>query len=264
MAKKDNAEAKAEDAKKDNPIFYQNPVFLDQKKHEKKSLNDKLGFSFAKEQVAVPVNAVEFPFLSRHYPVVFVGADTTTPAAFMGMRPNENLFISKEGEWAERTYVPAYVRRYPFIMSEDKENDKLILCVDETDKTIKEAKENKFFDGEEMTDLTKNALEFCKSYHQASLQTVEYGKKLRELDILSPFQHQILLNMGFNALFTIDERKFNALPDDKILELRKMGALPIIYAQLFSMNNWQTLFDKVAALNAAENKDSDDKSKKKK
>ena len=67
--------------------------------------------------------------------------------------------------------------------------------------------------------------------------------------------------MGFNALFTVDERKFNALSDEQHLELKKMGALPIIYAQLFSMNNWQNLFDKVAAENAENNANADKKDK---
>ena len=191
MAKKDNSAE--EKSQQDNPIFYKNPVFLDQEKHKGKSLNPDLGFSFASGQIAVPVNAVEFPFLTRHYPVVFVGEENTTPAVFMGLRPNENLFV-EDGKWQERTYIPAYVRRYPFIMSEDKQNDKLILCVDENDDTIVKKKDNEFFDGSEMTDLTKNALEFCKSYHQASMQTTEFAKKLKEFDLLTPFRHQILNN----------------------------------------------------------------------
>lgn len=228
-----------------NPIFYENPVFLDKTIHGEMSLNPKLNFSFAKDQIALPANAVEFSFLMKNYPIIFIGGEKITPAIFLGLRPNENLFVDKKGAWKEQTYVPAYARRYPFIMSEDKENDRLILCVDDSKETLVKNDKKPLFEKEEMSETTKQALEFCKSYHQASLDTARFCEKLKELDILSPFSHNVLQRLGFNQLLTIDEKKLNALPDDKFIELRKTGTLALVYAQLFSMNNWQTLFETI-------------------
>ncbi len=234
---------KSDDKQPSNPIFYQNPVFLDKSIHGEMSVDPKLNFGFAKEQIALPVNAIEFTFLMKHYPIIFIGEEKTTPAVFLGLQPNQNLFVNKKGEWEEKVYVPAYARRYPFIMSEDKENDRLILCVDDNKDVLVKNNKKPLFDGEEMSETTKEALEFCKSYHQASLQTNSFCEKLKELDLLSPFNHALLRNLGFNQLYTIDEKKMNELSDEKFLELKKTGTLALVYAQLFSMNNWQTLFD---------------------
>ena len=109
-------------------LFYRNPVLLNAGQHAASGLREIRDFSFAREANAIPVNLVEFPLVARHYPIAFVGGDNPYPAAIVGLKEG-NLFIDGEGAWKPGCYVPAYVRRYPFIFADDKDRGLLSLCV---------------------------------------------------------------------------------------------------------------------------------------
>lgn len=226
------------------PIFYSNPVLLDQQSHQDLSLNSDLKFTFAKNMAAVPVNVVELPLLMKDYPVLFIGENPTTLAVIMGLSPDQNLFISHKGDWEEGKYIPAYVRRYPFILSENEQEQNYSLCVDHNDQTIQQSNDNPFFNKDKPSEMTLNAMEFCKSYHQACNQTANFCALVEELNLLSPFNHHLLDDLGLENTRVIDEEKINKLSDQNFLALRKKQAVPFLYAQLFSMNNWQKLYEK--------------------
>jgi hypothetical protein len=50
----------------------------------------------------------------------------------------------------------------------------------------------------------------------------------------------------FAQYFGVDEQRLNALTDEQFLELRRVGALPFLYAQLMSLTNWRTLMQRRA------------------
>ena len=58
---------------------------------------------------------------------MFSGTDVS-PAAVLGVRGPENLFVAPDGTWTAK-YVPAFLRRYPFVFSQAEE--RLILCIDD-------------------------------------------------------------------------------------------------------------------------------------
>ena len=88
-------------------------------------------------------------------------------------------------------------------------------------------------------------MEFCKSYHAAAQQTVEFCKSLVENDLLIDRQADINTASGkrisFSGFRIIDEKKLNEISDDVFLGWRKKGWLPFIYAHLFSGSQWQRL-----------------------
>ncbi len=228
------------------PLFYKNPVPLDAQRHSDLSLKQDFGLNFTKEINAVPINLIEMPQICHFYPIAFSPDENATPVAILGLRDNENLFLNKKGEWASGTYIPAYIRRYPFIFSETPESDQLTLCVDYDDMTVEKDGDAPFFDDKgEPTSLSKNALEFCKSYHAAARQTVEFSKALHDNDLLITRQAEIQIPNGrkinFSGFRIIDEAKLAELDDKKFLEFRKKGWLPFLYAHLFSGMQWQTL-----------------------
>jgi hypothetical protein len=53
--------------------------------------------------------------------------------------------------------------------------------------------------------------------------------------------------LGLSGFRVIDEGKFNALPDETILDWRRKGWLPLIYCHLISTSNWANLVDRAAA-----------------
>jgi len=249
MAKKDT-ETKASknggEAPANMPLFYENPEPLDAQRHANKALKKNFGFSFTEGVNAVPVNLIEMPQICHFYPIAFSPDGNATPVAILGLRDSENLFLHADGSWEENIYIPAYIRRYPFIFSELPDQDQLTLCVDMRDDVIDENKDQRFFsEGGEPSELAKNALEFCKSYHAAAQQTLEFSKALAASDLLVDREAQINVvgnrRINFSGFKIIDEQKLAKLSDKDFLEWRSKGWLPFLYAHLFSGSQWQRL-----------------------
>ncbi|MGB1076742.1 MAG: SapC family protein [Bdellovibrionales bacterium] len=228
------------------PLFYKQPAPLDAKKHAKLALKENFGLGFTKGINAVPVNLIEFPQICHFYPIAFSPDSNATPVAILGLRDNENLFLTSKNEWVEETYIPAYIRRYPFIFSEIPDSDQLTLCVDTNDEIVDEKGKQKFFDDEgKPTALSQNALEFCKSYHAAAQQTVEFSQALDQSGLLVERAAEITVagdkKINFSGFRIIDEKKFAELDEKTFLEWRAKGWLPFVYAHLFSGSQWQRL-----------------------
>lgn len=252
MAKKDNDKAsKSKSAAQQNgsaggmPLFYKNPMPLDAKAHTKLGLKKNFGFNFTRGVNAVPVNLIEMPQICHFYPIAFSPDGAATPVAILGLRDSENLFLHDDGGW-EEAYIPAYIRRYPFIFSEMPGGDQLTLCVDNVPEIIDQGGEQAFFDKDgKPADLAKNALEFCKSYHAAAQQTVEFSEALAKSGLLVDREAQINVagnrRINFSGFKIIDEQKLAKLDDKTFMEWRKKGWLPFVYAHLFSGAQWQRL-----------------------
>lgn len=249
MSKKQAAEAKTDNAGQaasNMPLFYQNPLPLDAKKHAKLGLKENFGLGFTKEVNAVPINMIEMPQICHFYPIAFSPDDNATPVALIGLRDNENLFLDNKSEWIDNAYIPAYIRRYPFIFSEMPDSDQLTLCVDMNDDFVNEKASQKFFEKEdEPSQLAQNALEFCKSYHAAAQQTLEFSKAMAASGLLVDRHAEINIGDGkrinFSGFRIVDEQKLAEMDDKAFLEWRSKGWLPFLYAHLFSGAQWQRL-----------------------
>jgi hypothetical protein len=232
------------------PLFYKKPVALDKKIHADMALAKDLTFDFAAHVNAVPVTMIELPNIMQFYPVAFSSSAPATPLAILGLRDQENLFVTPKGDWAANTYIPAYIRRYPFIFAKSDDGDRLTLCIDDTAGIMKKGKDNTLFDASgEPTELTKNALEFCRSYQIAAEQTLEFSNALEASGILIDRHAEIRMNDGRTMTLTgfrqIDEKKYYELPQATIKEWHDKRWTRFVYAHLFSIGNWQRLFQMV-------------------
>lgn len=229
------------------PLFYKQPEPLDAKKHSPLSLKRNFGFDFTKTANAVPVNLIEMDQIANSYPIAFSPDGNATPVAILGLRDNENLFVDSRGQWSKNTYIPAYIRRYPFIFSEMPTKDQLTLCVDMDESVVEKGSDRPFFEKDgSPSQLSKDALEFCKSYHAAAQQTLDFSKALVEKDLLGDSRGvRVELSgnrvVNFSGFRIIDKKKLDALDDKTFLEFRKRGWIPYIYAHLFSGANWHLL-----------------------
>lgn len=236
------------------PLFYSEPRPLDSQAHKTLALKDDIDFTFTNKVNAVPVNLIEMPQVCHAYPIAFSPDANATPVAILGLRDGENLFVDGEGKWAEGAYIPAYIRRYPFIFSEMPDSDQLTLCLDYVEgTTVVEGGEKRFFDDEgNATELASNALEFCKSYHGAAQATLEFSKELVAKDLLIERQAQINVGadtrINFSGFKIVDEKKLAELDDATFLQWRKKGWLPFLYAHLFSGAQWQNLSSRLAKI----------------
>ncbi|MFN3699980.1 MAG: SapC family protein [Alphaproteobacteria bacterium] len=241
-----NGAPSAQNPKSALPLFYKNPMPLDAKAHNELGLKKNFGFGYTRGINAVPINLIEMPQICHNYPIAFSPDGNATPVAILGLRESENLFLHEDNTWERDVYIPAYVRRYPFIFSEMPQGEQLTLCIDMDEAIIEKGGEQRFFGADgKPTDLANNALEFCKSYHAAAQQTIRFSKALAKSGLLVDREAQINISdnkrINFSGFMIIDEKKLAELSDAVFLELRNEGFLPFIYAHLFSGAQWQRL-----------------------
>ena len=225
-------------------LFYQKPVLLDRATHRgaKIKLRDA-NFEFSRQTNSVPVAALEFARAATEYPIVFAGpsTDRLMPVVVLGLRNNENLFVDVTGKWANG-YIPAFIRRYPFVLAERNNGQDFSVCID-TAFPGWEAPDGDplFADTGAESPLLKNVLAFLGQYQGNIQHTQAFTGKLNELNLLvgreiraRDTKHQPLALRGFYA---VDEAKLNALSNEQITELYRCGLLGLIHAHLISLGN---------------------------
>jgi hypothetical protein len=233
-----------------NVLFYSQPEPLSPELHGKlgvKRLDD--AFSFAREGHAIPLTVGEFALASVTGPIIFVG-DEKLPIAVMGLNSGENMFLKADGTFEAGVYVPAYIRRYPFVYANDTSAQQMVLCIDRKAKFIVEGGDMPFFENGQPSEYTKNCMEFCNNFEIERQRTVSFVQLLKDLDL---FESKTANFTPQNAdgttgepqkiadYFGISEDKLNKLPTEKFIEIRDNGALAQIYAHLLSLVGWDRL-----------------------
>lgn len=229
-------------------LFYQKVTPLNKESHRSLHLqpydND---YSFARSTPVVPLAATEFFSACRHYPVLFSGEDSSLiPVAVMGYSERQNIFINDANQWQKNTYIPAFIRRYPFILANSNDQSQLTLCFDDSWKGFNEETGQRLFteDGEQ-SDYLQQVLNFVEGVHQEMQRTRPFVERLQELELLEKRDLQVSRADGTQFLLrdflVIDEKRFMKLDDPTVLEFHKKGWLPWVYAHLLSLSNLQTL-----------------------
>lgn len=248
MAKTTASAAKPTDTQNNSlPLFFKRPTVIDADHHAQAGLVTQENMGFAANTNSIFLNCVEFAEAAKHYPIVFSGSDLPMPAALTGLETS-NYFVGKNDAWEKDTYIPAYVRRYPFVLMEIPEQEKFVLCVDEEAPQFR-AKGGKdtlpLFTEGKASEMALNALNFCRSFQQQYDITREFCTALKEADLLSPTRSDATLPNGreihLAGFQIIDEGKLGKLSDAQILEFHKKGWLPLIYFVLMSASNWRSL-----------------------
>jgi hypothetical protein len=185
---------------------------------------------------------------ARHYPIAFVQGTDAYPAAIVGLKEG-NLFVDAKGDWKSGCYIPAYVRRYPFIFADDQQRGLLSLCVDED--VLKDKDGRPLFDDDKPSAFTDQALAFCKDYHAAGLATQAFAKAVVEQDLLTERQVTARLKSGgafvLTGVKTIDEDKLAKLSGEVLADWNAKGWLKPLFSMVQSSANWGDLVELLAA-----------------
>jgi hypothetical protein len=243
--------------------LYAKPEPLNFDQHKKLGLKQvDLPFAFVAQQHFVPLLVGEFAAAALSYPIIFAGPDSM-PLAVMGINVGENLFFEADGSVRPDAYLPAYVRRYPFTVASDEALGRMIVCIDVGSKLIGENAEFPLFkpDGSP-TDYTQRCIDFCQQFDVERKRTEEFVKLMRDHQLIeSRVQTHTPTNpdgtpgtpVQIAEYGAVNEQKLIDLPDDKYLELKKTGAIGLIYAHLISLGGWERLVALQIARNNARN-----------
>ena len=224
------------------PLFYKDLVPLSSSMHANYRIRTAENASFLGQAHAVPITVDEFVTAQRFYPIVFSVGESPTPLALMGLNEGVNVFVDDDGNLRNQTYVPAYVRRYPFLLAKLKPDaEELSLCFDPTSGLVGEFEDgNPIFDGDKPSDNLNAILKFCEEFEIAAQRTNAFVKELQEAELLidgevtiqPSDQDQPFVYRGFQM---VSDEKLRDLHGDKLRKLNQNGALPLVMAHLFSL-----------------------------
>jgi hypothetical protein len=237
------------------PMFYKRPLALQAQAHSEVSLKRAPSYRFARETNAVPLTTQELFYAQRDYPIVFTNEPVAMPMAVVGLQDKANLYIEPDGSWRRGAYVPAYVRRYPFLFAEQPDSQDLTLCIDEGSDLIEPTNANPFFKDGKATEVTQKAMEFCLIYQREHEATREFSRALAQVELLITRDATVKLpggeSIAVRGFKLIDEPKFNMIPADTFLDWRSRGWITLIYAHFLSLGAWDRLVQIMAERRAA-------------
>jgi hypothetical protein len=233
-------------------LFYERPVPLNRTEHKDLRLKGVPNVKFAMNAHSVPLTGAEFGVAARDLLIVFAGNDIADagPVALLGLRQNENLYVDVDGKWAANTYVPAFVRRYPFVLAEKpagQEGEDFTVFLDEQYEGFNADEGERLFkeDGTD-TELLTNAVGFLGEFQQNVARTKWFMQQLVKHDLLEPRNVRLQKDakdgqegkaINLNGLFVVNEEKLRALDEKVTHELLREGVLGWVYAHLLSLAN---------------------------
>ncbi|HEY0115858.1 MAG TPA: SapC family protein [Allosphingosinicella sp.] len=224
------------------PLFYNSLVPLQSGPHnDYRSRNtDKAPF-FATTH-AVPLTIDEFIFAQRHVPIVFSSGDNPVPLGLFGLNEGVNVFAEADGTLKENVYVPAYVRRYPFMLARlSTDAQELSLCFDPESGLVGQYEDGRpLFDGDKPSEVTSSILKFCEEFELSAQRSTAFVNELKEMDLLMEGEVAIQIENSeqpyiYRGFQMINEEKMRELRGDTLRKINQNGILPLIMAHLFSL-----------------------------
>lgn len=231
------------------PLFYRNLQPLSSSLHAGyRTRTSETAPHFARAH-AIPLTVDEFVHAQRHMPIVFSTGENPVPLGLMGLNEGVNVFVDDEGRAHHPFYVPAYVRRYPYVLARLRPDaQELSLCFDPDSGLVGDFDDGTplFQDGKPSDNLNA-ILKFCEDFEVAGQRTQAFMKEIEELDLLIDGEVSIqpgdaaqpFVYRGFRML---DEQKFRDLHGDQLRKINQNGILPLVVAHLFSLSLIRDIF----------------------
>ncbi len=235
------------------PIFYGDLVPLNSQQHGSwKAISVDKAPWVAKHN-AIPLTVEEFPQAMRDFPIVFSAGDNPLPLALMGLNDGVNVFFEDDGTVIGTPYIPAYIRRYPFLLAKlQQDSENLSLCFDPSSNLVGEFDEGRemFDENGQPTEHTQELLKFCEMFEQAGAKTQSFMQELKNEGLLMDGEVAINRVEGEGQPFVyrgfqmVNQEKLKELRGDQLRKWNENGMLPLIHAHMFSLDLMRVIFAK--------------------
>ena len=233
-------------------LIYSNVTPLNRRDHAELAYKAVQDYGFARQVNAAPLVTGEFMAASGDFAVVFApGGEVPLPVALFGVEAEHNVYVDADGKWLAG-YVPAFLRRFPFVFSTDAVGETYTLCIDDTAPGFnRDGRGERLFDSDGVaTGFTNRMLDFLKEFQAQHERTKAFAAKLVELDLLQSVEAHIPLPgqpartlTGFQV---VNREKLRALPAETIEPMFRGEELELIYLHLFSLRNLDHLRERAA------------------
>ncbi len=224
-------------------LFYKKPVILNREAHRNFKIRPVPSFGYAARTNSVPLTGNEFAAAARQFPILFIrdAREHYVPIALLGLRKDENLFVEADGRWVG-SYIPAFIRRYPYVLGDKGLPDNFNVCIDEEFPGFSTEEGDPLFadDGSESPSL-KRAIDFLNAFQFETTRTDAFCRQLQKLDLFVPQVITVSPKNGspytLDGFSVIDEAKLAKLNDADAGNMLRSGYLGWIYAHLLSTHN---------------------------
>jgi SapC len=237
-------------------LFYSQPEPLNPEHHGKLGLKAMAApFAFAAGAHVIPLQVSEFGPASLCYPIIFAG-EQKAPMAVLGVTAGDNVFVDANGQYDPNAYIPAFVRRYPFVLASNNDQEQLVVCIDRAAPMLVEGGEVPLFENGKLTPFAEQAVEFCSNFETERRRSDLFVNRLKELDLFEVKQANFQPRLPDGSLgepvlvadyFAVSEEKLGKLSDAELKDLHVTGALRQCYAHLTSMFNWERIIGRASA-----------------
>lgn len=208
-------------------------------------------YAYAASLMVSPVMLDEVALVARDIPLLFAKTDAM-PIALLGLKPGHNAYVAEKGQykgkWLAR-YVPAHVRRYPFMLAEQPTaaadgpgKRAFVIMADLAAPHFSDPKGTRLFDdqGQPTATLT-NIQKVLMELQRAHLHTQRCVQQLLDAELLVERGLQAQSANGkkiaLEGMKRIDTQRLNQLPAEQLAALQRSGAMGLIHAHLLSLSN---------------------------
>jgi hypothetical protein len=200
-------------------------------------------WSFARGRMIAGLVAPELPEVVKSMPMAFtLQGEQANLVALMGLG-QQNLFVGPSGQWLG-PYIPAVLRAWPFALMKQGEQRVVAINAD-NDAVGTEEGELLFSENGEPGERLQRTVQFLQSFSDQEIVMGRAVEAIRKAGLLVPWELTVNPREGasvnLTGLYQIDRAAFEALDDDGFLSLRRAGALPVVYAHVFSQRNVSVL-----------------------
>lgn len=220
-------------------MFYEEPVPLEKKKHVDLKLNREQNYAFANNVNSVPIGGMEYFQASRDFPILFVknNEGKYLSMAILSLREKSHDM----GDTWEGVYVPAFIRRYPFILTSEK-----IVMIDNKAPHFQQETGDALFAAEnEPSDTLKQVVSFLELVEKNFQATEEFAQALSDKELLEPYNATVKFDnntVKLNELYAINEKKLHeSLDKDELHEWFNKGWIAWCHAHLHSLGSMHEL-----------------------
>lgn len=221
--------------------------------HAQAHWRQRHGYAFASERQFTEILLAELGSVLPHYALGFIKENNQYQLiAVLGLGGERNYFVGLDNKWM-CAVVPSALRSYPFTLLADSESGERVLCINEEYLSQNESDSPLFQDDGELDSSTSSVLDFLTKRDRNRDLTQKACDSLADAGLIEPWPLNLTSDgteetWPVEGLHRINEPALNSLGRSSLGSLRSSAALPLAYAQLFSMCQLNLLSERAKLL----------------
>ena len=227
--------------------MYKNIELLNTNEHKNIAIKQVADVAYAQELTSSPITVPEFFEACKDYPIVFAkdaNNNSWFATVLLGYKEKENIFINNETKfWEPNRYIPAFIRRYPFVSVAQSGAQDIAIAVEGEYKSEdeKDASRKLFNEDGSNTEFLNSVISFLNQYQNDAVATTAFINQLNDWELLEEKTATITTAdnkiYNINGLFIVNEEKLKHLSKKKQEDICNKNASPLITAHLISLSN---------------------------